>query len=332
MQMILVNRANEFAVWNYGVQDQNFSKDVPIVIHSICYSKNSLLELSCLEADEGDHKIAAKSRYIVRFQFSIPLYNLQPKYRYRLEGFDQQWSNWTASGIKEYANLSKGKYTFLVENDVNNQMASFQFEILPFWYQSRVAYGFYFLTLLTVSLIVRKFYATKLKNELRRMDIQKQRELQRQKLTLQNQQLLADVEGKKIELANYAGSLVRKNDVLQKLKFELQGSNGAQNSKLSNKLHRIIDQHLSSEQDWEKFESSFNKIHDEFFKRLKQDYADLKPGDMKLAAYLKMNLSSKEIASLMNITLRGVENKRYRLRKKMQMSPDDNLTDTLLTY
>ncbi len=81
--------------------------------------------------------------------------------------------------------------------------------------------------------------------------------------------------------------MVRKNDVLQKLKFELHGTNGEQSSSLSYKLNRIINQHLSSEQDWEKFESSFNEIHDEYFKRLKQDYPELKPGDMKLARLFK---------------------------------------------
>ena len=80
------------------------------------------------------------------------------------------------------------------------------------------------------------------------------------------------------------------------------------------------------------FEESFNQLHDNFFKRLKQHYPDLTPGDLKLAAYLKMNLSSKEIAALLNISLRGIENKRYRLRRKMNLEPDDNLTEILINF
>lgn len=77
---------------------------------------------------------------------------------------------------------------------------------------------------------------------------------------------------------------------------------------------------LTSEQDWEIFETNFNQVHEHFFKKLKEEFPDLTPGDLKLAAYLKMNLTSKEIAPLLNISIRGVENKRYRLRMKNRAS------------
>ena len=70
----------------------------------------------------------------------------------------------------------------------------------------------------------------------------------------------------------------------------------------------------------------------EILKKLKADFPDLTPGDLRLAAYLKMNLSSKEIAPLLNISLRGIENKRYRLRKKLHLENDDNLTSFLMQY
>ncbi|MCB0587314.1 MAG: hypothetical protein KDD06_18595 [Phaeodactylibacter sp.] len=95
---------------------------------------------------------------------------------------------------------------------------------------------------------------------------------------------------------------------------------------------RQIDSHLSSEEDWEVFESNFNQVHDQFFKRLKEAYPDLTPGDLRLAAYLKMNLTSKDISPLLNISLRGVENKRYRLRRKMNLGPEENLTEFLMQF
>ncbi|MCE2771495.1 MAG: LuxR C-terminal-related transcriptional regulator, partial [Saprospiraceae bacterium] len=87
-----------------------------------------------------------------------------------------------------------------------------------------------------------------------------------------------------------------------------------------------------NEKDWQIFESNFNEVHEIFFKKLKHQFPDLTPGDLKLAAYLKMNLSSKEIAPLLNISIRGVENKRYRLRKKMNLEEDDNLTNFMIDY
>ena len=73
-------------------------------------------------------------------------------------------------------------------------------------------------------------------------------------------------------------------------------------------------------------------MHEVFLHMLKKDFPELTPGDLRLAAYLKMNLSSKEIAPLLNISVRGVENKRYRLRQKLQLESDDNLTAFLMQY
>ena len=80
------------------------------------------------------------------------------------------------------------------------------------------------------------------------------------------------------------------------------------------------------------FESSFNEVHEKFLLKLKADFPELSPADLKLAAYLKMNLTSKEIAPLFNISLRGLENKRYRLRKKLQLPNDANLLDFFIGY
>ena len=68
----------------------------------------------------------------------------------------------------------------------------------------------------------------------------------------------------------------------------------------------------------------------EGFKNLMNHYPDLTPGDLKLCAYLKMNLSSKEIAVLLNISTRGVEIRRYRLRKKLNLEHDKNLVEFLM--
>ena len=83
-----------------------------------------------------------------------------------------------------------------------------------------------------------------------------------------------------------------------------------------------IDRHL--------FENSFNEAHESFFNKLKAQHPDLVPNDLKLCAYLRMNMSSKEMSSLLNISLRGVEIRRYRLRKKLEVPHDKNLTEFLI--
>lgn len=76
----------------------------------------------------------------------------------------------------------------------------------------------------------------------------------------------------------------------------------------------------------------FNELNRDFFIRLKDEYPSLTPKDLKLCAYLKMNLSTKEIATLLNVSVRGVEASRYRLRKKMDLSSDKNITELMLQY
>ncbi|WP_374166751.1 helix-turn-helix transcriptional regulator [Arcticibacter sp. MXS-1] len=89
----------------------------------------------------------------------------------------------------------------------------------------------------------------------------------------------------------------------------------------------MINEGVNDERDWNVFEKSFNETHENFFKKLKSQYPELVPNDLILCAYLRMNMSSKEIASLLNISLRGVEIRRYRLRKKLNLEHDKNLAE-----
>ena len=87
---------------------------------------------------------------------------------------------------------------------------------------------------------------------------------------------------------------------------------------------------MNDERDWHLFEHSFNEAHESFFIKLKKLHPALVPNDLKLCAYLHMNMSSKEMSSLLNISLRGVEIRRYRLRKKLEVPHDKNLSEFLM--
>ena len=89
------------------------------------------------------------------------------------------------------------------------------------------------------------------------------------------------------------------------------------------------DEHIDTE--WENFTKHFDKVHSDFVKRLKEVHPNLTGNELKLCTYLRMNLSTKEIAQLMNISVRGVEISRYRLRKKLGIASEVNLFDYLLT-
>ena len=95
-------------------------------------------------------------------------------------------------------------------------------------------------------------------------------------------------------------------------------------------LVKKIDENIASHDDWKTFETNFERAHEEFIKKLKAGHPKLTPHDLRLCAYLRMNLSSKEIAPLLGISVRGLENHRYRLRKKMGLDVDANLNEVMM--
>jgi DNA-binding CsgD family transcriptional regulator len=129
-------------------------------------------------------------------------------------------------------------------------------------------------------------------------------------------------------------NIVYKNELLQKISDAITHLKDSSGKKLPDdqlrKIQKVIDEGMTDERDWNLFESSFNEAHESFFKKLKHEHPDLVPNDLKLCAYLRMNMNSKEMASLLNISLRGVEIRRYRLRKKLNLEHDKNLVEFLM--
>ena len=264
------------------------------------------------------------------FRFASAFYERSPKFSWQLEGFISQWSPWQTNPEKEFTNLPPGKYTFRVRTDLGGPEARVVFRIAPPWYLSRWAVGLYAGIALALFWGIEHFNRYRLEKQRRRLMEEKQRDLTRQRDEAEREKLLLEVENKNRELSNAALNLIRKNEVLQRLKDELVDANNE--PRALQKIVRLINEHLEGDHDWEIFEESFNRVHDDFFKRLMHDFPDLTPGDLRLAAYLKMNLASKEIAPLLNISVRGVENKRYRLRKKLGLSEEANLTEFIMNF
>ena len=102
-------------------------------------------------------------------------------------------------------------------------------------------------------------------------------------------------------------------------------------SRLS-KLERNIRQNIENDNNWKKFEENFDLVYENYLKRLGEMYPELNTSDKKLCAYLKMDLSSKDIAPLLNMSIRSVETNRYRLRKKFNIDRDTNLSEFLQRF
>jgi len=137
------------------------------------------------------------------------------------------------------------------------------------------------------------------------------------------------------ELSGYILNLIRKNEMLENVKKDVLNiskdiDEGTQSSTIKQKLVRLtslINNNIEHDDDFEIFKSNFDIIHKGFFKSLEEKFPKLTRNEKIVCAYIKMNLSSKEIAALQNISPRAVEINRYRLRKKLNLTREKNLTE-----
>lgn len=280
-------------------------------------------------------------------EYSSPLFEQQStiEYSYYLEGFDKDWSEWSKKTEKDYTNLPAGNYNFQVKarNNLHNESAvsSYSFVVLAPWYQTTWAYMIYVLLGIYVGYYIYHRQRKKLirerikhKEEQQRLAYMHQLEMEKTEkevMKLRNEKLESEIEFKNTELASTAMHLVQKEEFLLKIKEELHHLNNNNNGKEKadgaelKKILRILSEEEKLNEEWEQFSVHFDKVHGDFLIHLKEKYPSLKPHELKLCAYLRMNLSSKEIARLMSISVRGVEISRYRLRKKLEIPTETNL-------
>ena len=285
--------------------------------------------------------------------FSAPDYpgGALVQYAHYLEGIERDWTDWSQETDVAFNHLRPGAYIFHVkargQHGVESTIQSFAFTILPPWYASRTAYFVY--VILTLGLIGGVIYRQKQRFEHEKQNLQSlhqhreaQHQLEAQRSQeainqLKNEKLEAEIFHKTQELASVAMHLVQKNSILS----NIQGALGKLQTKMAptpdlekevGRIIKMMEQDARIDDDWEHFSQNFDQVHSDFLKRLSEKYSHLSPNDYRLCAYLRMNLSSKEIATLMNISLRGVEASRYRLRRRLNLDTEINLTDYLIRF
>ena len=289
----------------------------------------------------------------LRFSFSSPFFEdiNEIRYQYFLEGQDSEWSEWTNKTEREYTNLSIGKHIFHVRAKniygLESEVVSYQFVILPHWYETMWARTFYLLLglgfVMGIILHLRNRYkrkAASMKAAQARTLAQKQDEfLQEFKkseaeiIRLRNEKLKAEVMHKNKELASSTMHLVQKGEILLKVKQSLEKIAKESTPDMRGqirKVSRMIDDDIRLDKNWKQFEHHFDEVHGQFLQHLRAKFPNLTSKDQRLCAYLRMNLSTKEIAQLMNISVRGVEISRYRLRKKLDLDREENLNTFMM--
>jgi DNA-binding CsgD family transcriptional regulator len=152
-------------------------------------------------------------------------------------------------------------------------------------------------------------------------------------ISLKNQNLESELSYRNNELATLANNLTQKAEFLNRIKKDLEHINGDNPGNPSiKKLLKAIESEGDFDNSWEHFQLNFDKVHSNFLSRLRDKHPNLKPADLLLCAYVKMGKSNKEIASLLNITISGVEKKRNRVKEKLGLDTEVKLSDFILNY
>lgn len=141
---------------------------------------------------------------------------------------------------------------------------------------------------------------------------------------LQRDKYEAEIQLKNQELVSSTMQLVNKNEVLTELKSKL---NNSQSLEIQQKeILMLINQNIDFDQNWKRFSTEFEELNPGFFHRIRNQFPDFSEQFTRLAAFLRIDLSTKEIAQLMNVSVAAVNKNRQRLRKKLNLEPEADLT------
>lgn len=335
-----------FALLNMYKLNQLAEVNKPPEIRSAGF-ENEQSDRQNIAPSEKSEKIAySYNNFLVSFASQEPV-GRKMYYQYKLDGIDDDWSDWSGNTQVRYSRLPPGNYHFnvrtLTAKGLVTPSATVNFTIKRPWFLSVFAIVLDVLVLIGIVVMVIFLYKRRkwkqqelsLKQENERIKLQKDQALA-ENIKLSNEKLQAEVSLKNIQLAKNTMAIIRKNEALIEIKDELEKQKDELGYRLPAKyyesLHHLIERNISQDHDWQVFEQLFDQAHENFFQRLKSSFPDLTTSDLRLCAYLRINLTSKEIAPLLNITIRGVEEKRYRLRKRLNLSSDQSLADFILSF
>ncbi len=349
MQKRLVVNAESVSKLNDSAYTFNLYDGFLLINKSVEETKHVLRKpkIKQIEVDHALIDIKGKNTYEFPFNKNIAISLTAPLstnhfFEYTMTSTkDYSWVKMDKEKL-ELSGLSNGDYkVYFRTSNVSGEVSAqnvLNITILPPWYKNK---WFYLLLISLGSILFYGLHKQKINKEQKRLHdklVKEQEVLLKEKtiendkkiIQLKNQSLKNEIKLKSKQLANTAMALVKKNESMLEIKEELEKSKSNFSNALAFKrLLRKIDNSIGHEDEWELFEYNFNQVHEEFFNQLKAKHPKLTHRDLKICAYIKMNLLTKEIAPLMNVSIRGLETHRYRLKRKLNLENDKSLADYL---
>lgn len=281
----------------------------------------------------------------LRIVFMLPNEE-EAEYQYYLENFSTKWSKWNFKNSAEFLGLKEGHYTLWVKARKDGKFSKvqkFSFTIKAPWYRTIWIYILYFILLFAVIYFLNRLHKKRLKKQentlldIQKQSLRRQAEQHKQEMLLEQQKQLEqekiklkeEIKNKTIELATKAKDDDDKNRLLQIIGEKIiEIENNPSVSKIRHgEIRRMLKAY--QETDDHTFEIQMDELHQEFFKAMKSKFPHLSIYDLRLCAYLKIGLNSKEMADILQVLPSSINVSRSRLRKKLGLQPDDDLYEFL---
>ncbi|WP_353779577.1 triple tyrosine motif-containing protein [Winogradskyella sp. 3972H.M.0a.05] len=302
----------------YGAKYHALIRQVLIEEDSLVYSGNWLDDQKIRQPDTYNY-----SRKAISFSYASTSYDMPEKtqYQYALEGYDDNWSDWSVKNKKEYTNLPGGDYTFKVRAKniygIESEIGEFAFSIKPPWYLSFVAYMMYSISVVAGFLLIL-LYRENIMRKRQRIELTK----------MENKLLKTEIEYKKKDLSDFAINISQNqqwnNYLLSKME-EIKEAKGRKKGAALVDLEREIKEKNNVMASNINFQKRIDVLSNEFYNSLLQRYPDLSKTELKLCSLIRLSLDNHDIATLQNVDISSVYTSRYRLRKKLNMTSDTDL-------
>lgn len=260
------------------------------------------------------------------------------RYAYRMLGFEENWTEVSARQRKvTYTNLDPGEYVFEVRATNNSGKWSENVRRLNFIIEPPFYSRLWFKTIVGLLLVAGVLFLLSYWDWRRKEKHREQLILAEQEiLKLKNERLEEEVNQKNSELSAALLQSAHKNNALDEMRKELADLSTELREEGKNRhdiqsLMRKIETEITSADYWEQFQLNFEQIHQQFAQQLHELHPNLTQNDLRLCCLIRINLTNREIASIQNISLSGIEKSKYRLKRKLGLSGDMDLNQYILS-
>ncbi|MFA5646857.1 MAG: hypothetical protein WC951_00990 [Bacteroidales bacterium] len=255
--------------------------------------------------------------FIAPYSFDYP----SKQFLYRIKELENNWQS-THNNHFTYLGLTYGNYTVEVQGP-DGTVLQIPIQVKKPWYYSNIALSSYVAIFIILIWLVILYFKYKMIRQKERLEME-----------LKHSSLEKELDYKNVELMLTIRYLISKNEILTELQNEIsiiKENSSKYPIKNLRSMEKIMKEGLETQtEEWMNAMKSLKLSEQGYFKKLLDKYPELTNNDLRLCSYLRMNFSTKEIARLLNISTRAVEIGRYRLRKKIDLNHDENLTEFLM--